>query len=344
MTHHDDLSWLADNQPAPSAPTTRATSTARRSLVAHITDAAIPTPARAPRDATRTRAHRRWLRPSRILAATAVASVAAAALVVPLVGGGGAGLVPQASAAPPLVRLAKSVGQTPTPAGDATLVIRRHAFSNGDTPIDGADLYADNGAYYYAQTLAGLPAAIGRSSQQTDTAWFERHLAAALGALKLPTDEARTRMANASFAPGFSPDTPAPPKAAPVTRPGTAGRPKTSTKRLATGDYMTQFEGRIWMNSLDTLTAAGSRSDVRAGVLSLLATVKHVTVTESALDGQKVMEVGGRLLADGYTETLVINADTGIPIKFTGGYPGETPAVVVTYRVSRATVKNIATR
>ena len=54
-------------------------------------------------------------------------------------------------------RQALAIGSrpSPTPTGDATLVIRHQAYPDGKD-IPGADLYLDDGRYYYAPTLAGL--------------------------------------------------------------------------------------------------------------------------------------------------------------------------------------------
>ena len=69
--------------------------------------------------------------------------------------------VPEEAAAAPLVRLAARIQTEPAPAGDATLVLRRHAFPD-EEGFTGADLYLDDGRYFYAETRAGLREAAPR--------------------------------------------------------------------------------------------------------------------------------------------------------------------------------------
>ena len=50
------------------------------------------------------------------------------------------------------------------------------------------------------------------------------------------------------------------------------------------------MNGMIWTNSHDALVADGTRPDVRAGVLRLLATIPEVAVTRTAFDGSPALE------------------------------------------------------
>lgn len=43
-----------------------------------------------------------------------------------------------------------------------------------------------------------------------------------------------------------------------------------------------------------------------------------------------------------YHETLVTGAQTGIPVTFAGGVPGQAPSMTVTYQVTWVTLADIA--
>ncbi len=68
-----------------------------------------------------------------------------------------------------LVKLSERIAAEPTPTGDATLVLRHHTFPD-DKDFTGADLYVDDGRYYYAPTLAGL-----QGSGKSDAHRHRRH-------------------------------------------------------------------------------------------------------------------------------------------------------------------------
>jgi hypothetical protein len=143
---------------------------------------------------------RRPGRRSSLLALTGIAAAAAVALLAPGTFSGGSHGVgtPDASAAP-LVQLSTKVSQSPPPTGDATLVLRHHTLANGHS-FTGADLYTDDGRYFYATTRAELPATITGNQQQEDGS-IQRELAAAVAAVDAPLATARETMANAALDP-----------------------------------------------------------------------------------------------------------------------------------------------
>src|SRR5262249_4587411 len=146
------------------------------------------------------RRRRRVLSPVRI-AAVGLAAAAACAAVLTL---GGGSPTPRAlhvdtASAAPLVRLSAKVRQSPQPPGDATLVLRTQTYPDQPT-ITGADLYVDDGPYYYSPTRDGLPAVIA-SHSDSGGAQMKRELDAAVAALTLPIDEGRRRMADAALDP-----------------------------------------------------------------------------------------------------------------------------------------------
>jgi hypothetical protein len=79
-------------------------------------------------------------------------------------------------------------------------------------------------------------------------------------------------------------------------------------------------------------------------VLRLLSTVPEVTVTNTTTGSQPALTLtaGAPAFPANYQEALTINAQTGIPIAFVGGAPGQTPDVTITFQVSRVTLSDIA--
>ena len=342
MTDYDDLDWLAAQRPAVVAHDAAGVRRARTDLLAHINGRRPQLVPARPSAPTRRAPERRWIRPSRILALTAVATAAAVAALA--IGGGGAehvGGIDQAVGAP-LVRLSQSVSRVTAQPGDATLVLRRQTDADGQT-ITGADLYLDNGDYYYAPTVAGLPAVLG-AHRTAATGWIPRLTAAAVAALHLDIAQARAGMARAAI----DPSQPAPPAApaqtdaeiaAAVKKKEELGVIPTSARPATKEDLANNW---IWGNSLDALVAGGSRPDVRAGVLRLLASIPDVAVSQTTSEGRPALELDARVFGDDYEEHLVIDAETGIPLRFWGGVPGKAPGAVITYAVTRVTAADIA--
>jgi hypothetical protein len=290
----NDLRWLAAERPAANPADPSTTSAARHALATHIS---------APRLVVADRTRKRARRQARLLVATAVgAAVATAAVVLVSSSGEGGPLRVQNAAAAPLLRLSQKVSQAPAPTGDATLVERQHTFANGST-MTGADLYLDNGTYYYATTAAGLPESL--ASGPVDDGATARELAAAIAALTLDPDTARNRMANASFPGGKPPaQTATPPdvqalidrKKAIAAQSGKPLPPPLSAEVL--------FDNRIWANCLDTLKAGAGRADVKAGVLRLLATIPEVSVQPTTTDGEQTLTLTAHLFPGDYSEQI----------------------------------------
>ena len=211
----------------------------------------------------------------------------------------------------------------PHRSGNATLVIRQETYANGQE-MSGADLYADNGAYYYATTESGLPAEIAGGDNQGNGG-FAREVAAAKYAVDGDLATAQTMMEDAAL--GHSPIN------APVATP-----PNAQVGAKVNADNL------IWENSLDALNAGAGNPQVHAGVVRLLATLPTITVTDSETNGQPTLTLvaGAAEMPTNYQETLIINANTGIPIDFTGGARGQTPDVTITYQVSRVALSDIA--
>jgi hypothetical protein len=267
-------------------------------------------------------------------------------------GGSGLGvLAVQSASAKQLNHLsAKLASASTTETGDATLVIRRQTYPNSPE-IDGADLYADNGNYYYSPSLAGLPAVIkAGDTVNTGSADGEvRDIAAANAALSGPIDVARQQMSVAAYPPGTTPQTLTPTKAqvaaniakAPAVLRQKLEQVQANDSAQDITPEMTQENGLIWDNSMDALQAGAGDPNVRAGVLKLLATIPQVVVTQGTLDGQPTLVLTAALLKSNsgvYDEQLIINANTGVPVEFIGGNQDQTPGVTIYYTITRVTV------
>jgi hypothetical protein len=265
----------------------------------------------------------------------AVAVGAVAVVTVGAVGMSRPATVDQVAVAPskstsvgPLVRLADYLqANTPQPTGDATLVLRTTTYP-GSAPITVADLYGDNGKYFFAHTRSGLPAQVAADHDQGNGI-AARELAAALYATHGDLAVARQRMADA---PG--PD----PSPGPVPPP-TGPEPASVT------------DNHIWENSIDAVIPGAGNPQVLAGVLRIVSTLPEVTVRNTTTDGRPTLALTagpGAFAPDlpattsDHEETLTINARTGVPITVTAGAPGTAPDTTVSYRISRVTLSDVA--
>jgi hypothetical protein len=97
-----------------------------------------------------------------------------------------------------------------------------------------------------------------------------------------------------------------------------------------------QRDNRAWFGSMDALLAGAGRADVRAGVMKILATMPKVKAAET----EDTLTITQTDFSDGYEETLIVDAQTGIPRKFIGGNHGEAPSVTVDYEIKRVTAAN----
>jgi hypothetical protein len=232
----------------------------------------------------------------------------------------------------PLVRLADYVSASPTPVGNAALVARTTTSSNGTT-VTVYDLYADDGQYFFSQTESGLA---GEVSAQHNLAGglFAREVAAAKLAATGNVQAAAQDMADAPD-PGHV-----------ISPTQTADPAAIAAKEAATGQPQggNLFDNWVWGDSQDALIAGSGDPQVRAGVLRILATLPDVTVKSGTSGGQPtlVLTAGTAEFGGGYTESLTINATTGVPVSFAGGAPGQTPTATVSYQVSRVTTSDIA--
>lgn len=226
-----------------------------------------------------------------------------------------------------VVRLANDIVADRTQqTGDATLELGKQSYDTGES-IPRADLFADNGTYYFAHTRDALPAQVSGGHGQTADGLFTRELDAAVYASTGDLTVARQRMADAGLSPGSS----RPVKSESLTEPD-----------KHTG--VTVVDNWIWENSQDALSVGAGNPQVRAGVLRLLSTLPEVTVTHTTTDGQPTLTLtaAAPALETGYQEALTINAANGVPVVFHGGPADENPEITITYQVSRVTLADVA--
>ena len=346
----NELEWLKDAQPATPEPDT---ASARAALLAHITadgaaprqaletgaaahgaepahqdayaalrrraaveldEAPRPVRARRPRLGKRerraeaARARRAVWRPRLAFASAAVLVAATLAVAWPVGDDPSTRFATPVTPAPdasvveaPLVRLSEKIAAEPEPTGDATLVVRIQKYPDGKE-IPGHDLYLDDGRYYYGATKDELKAAALNSH------YHEPLVKAAIAAPDLTAAKARREMDLAL---------------------GQGNAPKVSRSIE---------DNHVWVGSMDALLAGAGRKDVRAGVMTLLATIDTVKVTEEG----RLLKLSATDFGGSYTENLYVDAETGVPQKFVGGETGKEPSVTIDYDIKRVTAANWA--
>jgi hypothetical protein len=356
MPDQAELDWLADARPAPLPLDSDTTARVRAELLGHAAAAETGT-RRAPARGRRQRGlGRRALR-----IAVGGVTLAGAASVALLATGGGSGhpssgglgqLVVQNASAKQLHHLSATLAAAPPPVGDATLVVRRQTYPSS-AEIDGADLYADNGNYYYSPTVAGLPALIKTGETVDDGSQDAevRDMAAARAALTGPIGAARQQMSVANYANGVKPKMVSPGQAlknAPAAMRQQLEQKLAEVKRHDQQDNMrsviSQADGLIWDNGMDALLAGAGDPQVRSGVIKLFLTIPQISVTNGTLDGQPTLNLTASLQSSNsglYQEELILNASTGVPMEMLGGNKGQTPTVTVYYTISRVTVADV---
>lgn len=246
-----------------------------------------------------------------------------------------------ASSEAPLVKLVGYLSTAPQPTGDATLVLRDQVFPN--QKIDVWDLFADNGDMYFGTTrnalvksVAGKHLAEGTTKEQI--AFDQKSVDAAKLAATGDLNEARKMMG------GDDPHGKLAPR--PLLSPG--AKPSVDPKVIAKKDKATGYktniadipnytDNAVWDNSQEALKSGAGDPKVRAGVIKLVSQIPSVKVTEGTLKGQQVftLTAGRGVTVDG-DESLVINADSGLPIKFTAA------GVTINYGVQRVTLADVA--
>jgi hypothetical protein len=273
----DELRWLKDQQPHVDPPADEATGWARTSLLLHAQRSAELVSLdsrRKPESAASTARQKKGgaARHRRRLFAAAAAAIATAAAVAAIAIGvphGGSDLLGPAPASAAVLTLAHAV-QTAAPlSGDATLIQHTNALTAGpgsstSGKFTGADLYLDDGRYYYAPTAAGLPEGVKAGP-------IDYSLKAVMDAMS-GDGGADPQTARAAYLKAVNP--------------------------LYGGDTEAepawQQDNVIWVSSIDLLGMAYGRPDVLARVLRVLSTVDGVTVEHTTLDGRSALAISMR--------------------------------------------------
>jgi hypothetical protein len=117
----------------------------------------------------------------------------------------------------------------------------------------------------------------------------------------------------------------------------------TPPKPLTPEQKKEQTDSFIWMNSNFALIAAPDNARVRAGALRIMARMPNVKVTHTTTAGQATLTLSDSWpnLAGGDTESLVINASTGLPIAGFDSGPDQ-PSASTYYHSSRVTLADVA--
>jgi hypothetical protein len=201
-------------------------------------------------------------------AAAAVALMAAAGIAASVIGfpTGGSNLLGPAPASAAVLTLAHQVQTAPQLKGDATLVLHTNLLTEGpgsstSGSFTGADLYLDDGRYFYAPTADGLPAAVKGGPQD----YSLKAVTDAMSANATADPQAARAAYLKAMNPLFAGDTEHEPS--------------------------WQQDNIIWVSGIDLLGAAYGRSDVLAATLRVLSTVNGVTVTHVTFDGHDALQI-----------------------------------------------------
>jgi hypothetical protein len=257
----------------------------------------------------------------------------------------------QVPGATQLMSLAASVtSASSSQSGDASFVVMSPSL--GGTPLPSAyNIYADNGALYMAPSESGLSAEVSGGGVITDPTEASE-VAAAKSAATGDITAAREKM-TAILSPfeekGVWQEERQ--KSWIKLALGTAkfeqvlkANPGVGTDASAGKNAQDVTDSAIWNASVDALTAGAGNSQVRAGVLRLLATVPGITVTKSTTGGETTLTLSASsaVLDGGTPEVLTIDSATGAPVEFSAAAGEGMQAATATYKVSRVTLADVA--
>jgi hypothetical protein len=229
--------------------------------------------------------------------------------------------------------------------GNATIEIRNQSPSSATPGANGIDLYLNDGTYYWGLNKSDLLRAIAQG-QDVGQGAFKRSIAAALLAAKGDVATGRAKMSVANYVGGKpSATVQAQSKKAEIEKLKAIAKEKhikyTTPKPLTPAQKQEQTDNLIWMNSNYALTAAPENANVRAGVLRIMATMPHVTVTHTTTAGQATLTLSDswpKLAGGG--ESTVINARTGLPIASSDSEPGQ-PTTTFYYHPRRVSLAGV---
>jgi hypothetical protein len=254
------------------------------------------------------------------------------------------------SGASQLMSLAASVtSASSSQSGDASFVVMSPSLGGTALPST-YNIYADNGALYMASSESDLSTEVSGGGVITDSTEASE-VAAAKAAASADVTTAREQMA-AILSPleekgvwqeerqkswiKFV-------QSAALEQQVLKANPGISTDASAGKDTQDVTGSAIWNASVDALTAGAGNSQVRAGVLRLLATVPGITVTKSTTGGEATLTLSASsaVLDGGTPEVLTIDAATGAPVEFTAAAGQGLQAAKATYQVTRVTLAGV---
>lgn len=215
----------------------------------------------------------------------------------------------QPTAQQTLERLIAHLRTAPKAAGDTTLVGVHSAFRPGGSGSENWSLFTDSGTEYGTLTRAGLPAQI---------------------ALHRGLNAANSTSYSASAA-HLDPA---------VVRKQIVGHMPTASA-----------DGLVWIMSRAGLMQDAGDPMVRLGALRLLFTLQHVAVTKSTTAGQATLTLTATWLTHTTvhpadtpfdTDTLIINADTGVLVADVQHIGGDPFDLHNNYQISRVTLADVA--
>jgi hypothetical protein len=259
------------------------------------------------------------------------------------------------SGASQLMSLAASVTTTSgSQSGDASFVVMSPSLGGTSLPST-YDLYGDNGALYSDYSKSDIPASVAGGQVITDPV-EANEVAVAKYAATGDITAARGKMAailNSYEQKGTWQEERQKSwiKLALGKGGGVAtfqqllkANPGVRTDASAGKDTADVTSASIWNGSVTALTAGAGNSQVRAGVLRLLATVPGVKVAKSTTGGEATLTLSASssVLDGGSAEMLVIDAATGSPVQFSAAAGEGMQAAKATYKVSRVTLADVA--
>jgi len=349
MTTAPELDWLVRERPVVDPPRPDATRRARADLLALANAGAGGSTIDAQRSespAVPTLTDRRTTRRRRAPLVVAAAAVAAAAVGVASVGlpSTGNDTVDSAISADPvgaevLVETAESAVAAPADAeGDATMSV--HTTTSGAGTFTGADLFLDDGRYFYGAAVEGQGP---HGALAEADASLQPVLDAARAVAELEPEAARTSffgsvLAGLQSRPPYTDDGAASDAEARAAADVEAERVAAQAAAGGDGPLPTRQDDLIWATVIDAFAGANGDAAVRAGLLRVLAGIETISVTEGTDDtGRPIVTIANVQEPDGepFGSSIVIDAETGVLRSYTGG------DAVITYEVTRVIAADV---
>ena len=306
---------------------------------------------------------KRWMSWPKVSAAAVGAAAVAVAVVMATTSGttpagpsdaGRSEAAPQAVVESPLVKLASEVKAAGTLPGDASLIIGTKPAPDG-TPYVYYTVYSDRGQIFKGDSPKTLASSVAKNDDQA-MPFDAKVMAAARLAADGDVEKARTAMvtpAGNALGLGLSPAEAdkawADAQAEMAEEFRKIGKQVPAPRPRPTGKELENLiNNHLWSNSTYALFVGAANTDVRAGVLKLLATIKEVTVAEAEAGGKRVLNLSASpdILGGDASTVLTLDFDNGLPIsnEIFPAKDSKTPSkhAIVTYKSSRVTLADVA--